>query len=426
MKKNLILGICVVLVFALGSAWAQLGQVSGKILGDDGKPLVNAKVVYSNPSNGRKYNYKTDKKGQYVGLGIPYGPYEVTITNDKGEQVVTMTANIGADPADNELQLDLSKPDSQQQGHISHSGTGGASGPAVGGHTLPSTQGVDQSPSKSKNQGQNQGENQGQGQISAGGQATQSGQQQQQQQQPKLSKEQVEEIKKNNAKAESQNALIAQVNTAMQAKDWQGAVTPLQQLISTDPNNWQYYSGLGDAQLNLQQYDQAVEAYEKGIQVAESDADPKNPINKDPAKKKAAIAKMLTNEGNAYLKLKKNKEAVEAYTKAADMDPNPGTAYFNICATQYNTGNVEGALQACDKAIAADPAKAEAYFIKGSLLIGESKMENGKMVPPPGTAEALNKYLELQPQGQHAADVKQMLQAVGADVQTSYKKAKGK
>src|SRR5256885_4369493 len=53
---------------------------------------------------------------------------------------------------------------------------------------------------------------------------------------------------------------------------------------------------------------------------------------------------MLTNEGNAYLKLHKNTEAVAAFTKAASMDPNPGVAYFNLCATQYNAGNSEGAL----------------------------------------------------------------------------------
>jgi type II secretory pathway component PulL len=48
------------------------------------------------------------------------------------------------------------------------------------------------------------------------------------------------------------------------------------------------------------------------------------------------------------------------------------------------------------------------------------------MTAPPGASEALNKYLELQPEGQHAADVKQMLQAIGSKVETTYKKGKGK
>jgi tetratricopeptide (TPR) repeat protein len=123
---------------------------------------------------------------------------------------------------------------------------------------------------------------------------------------------------------------------------------------------------------------------------------------------------MLINEGNAYLKLHKNKEAIDAYNKAASMDPNPARAYFNLCATQYNIGNVEGALHACDKAIAADPSKADAYFIKGSLFVADSKTDmNGKITAPPGTVEALSKYLELAPNGAHANDVRQMLGYLG-------------
>jgi len=110
------------------------------------------------------------------------------------------------------------------------------------------------------------------------------------------------------------------------------------------------------------------------------------------------------------IKLRKNDEAVAAYTKAAAMDPNPATAYFNLCATQYNIGNTGGALNACGKAIAVDPNKADAYFIKGSVLMAESTVtKDGKTLAPAGTVEALKKYLQLAPNGGHAADAKQML-----------------
>jgi tetratricopeptide (TPR) repeat protein len=248
----------------------------------------------------------------------------------------------------------------------------------------------------------------------------------------KVTKEQVEALKAQNAKAESINALIAQYNTAMTAKDWQGAIAPLHGMIAADPNRWEYLQALGTAQMNVEDYDGAVQSYEKGIQVAQgyvsgaTPKDPKNP-NSDPAKAKAGVGQMLASEGNAYIKLKKNPEAIAAFTKAAEMDPNPGTAYFNLCATQYNTGNTEGALVACDKAIAADSTKADAYFIKGSLLVGQGKLDaSNKYVVPPGTAETLNKYLELAPDGGHAADVKAMLQAIGAKIETSFKGGKKK
>jgi tetratricopeptide (TPR) repeat protein len=228
---------------------------------------------------------------------------------------------------------------------------------------------------------------------------------------PKYTKEQLEEFKKQNERAAAINALIQQAQTAISAKNWKDAVPPLQQLVAMDPTGWPFYSSLGDAQLNLGQYEQAIETYEKGIQGAErkSAVDPANPSS-DTAAKKAGTAKMLTNTGNAYLKLRKNDEAVAAYTKAAAMDPNPATAYFNLCATQYNIGNTEGALNACGKAIATDPNKADAYFIKGSVLMAESTVtKDGKTLAPAGTVEALKKYLQLAPNGGHVADVKQML-----------------
>lgn len=239
------------------------------------------------------------------------------------------------------------------------------------------------------------------------------------------SKEELEKMKGERDKAINENALIAQLNPALQAKDWATAEPILTKLITMNPNRWDYQQALGNAQFSEGKFDEAVATFEKAIPIAENatKTDPKA----DPAKAKAGVAQMLTNEGNAYLKLKKNDQAIAAYTKAASMDPNPATAYFNICATQYNSGNTQGALAACDKAIAADPNRADAYFIKGSLLLGDSKQDkDGKLQAPAGTSEALNKYLELAPDGPHANDVKAMLQAIGAKIETTYHEKKKK
>jgi len=89
---------------------------------------------------------------------------------------------------------------------------------------------------------------------------------------------------------------------------------------------------------------------------------------------------------------------------------------------------VQAASSACDKAIAADPNKADAYFIKGSVMIGMSdgKLDpQGHLIVPPGTTDALKKYLELAPEGGHAGDVKAMLDGIGAKIDTSYKEKGG-
>lgn len=240
-------------------------------------------------------------------------------------------------------------------------------------------------------------------------------------------REQIEAIKAQNLKAENMNALISQAKAALDAKNYQAAILPLQQLVAADPTDYEYSLALGNAQLGVGQYQDAVQSYEKGIQTAQkTQPDAKKPYS-DPAKVKLALSQMLSNQGNAYLKLSKTTEAIAAFTKAAEVAPNPGVAYFNLCATQYNTGNTDGAIQACDKAIAADPNRADAYFIKGSLMFGLGKEgADKKYTAPEGTSEALNKYLELSPDGPHANDAKAMLQAIGAKIETTYKAGKGK
>lgn len=220
-------------------------------------------------------------------------------------------------------------------------------------------------------------------------------------------------IQEQNAAATAANALIVQINAAMDGKQWQQAEDLLKQLIPNYPTAWRYQQTLGNAQLNLGQYDDAVQTYESAIRLAQAELNAKLP-GADPQSTKTAIAQMLTGEGNAYLKQKKNDLAIAEYTKAAEISPNPGLAYFNICAVQYNTGNTDGALAACNKAIAIDPNRADAYFIIGSLLFANSTMDSkGKFVPPPGAIEALEKYLQLAPNGAHVADVKEMLDAAG-------------
>jgi tetratricopeptide (TPR) repeat protein len=347
-------------LFLLGTmtAWSQAtnARVEGTITAA-GKPVADAQVVFTNKDNGKAFKFKTDKNGQYVGYGLPFGTYDQEVISATGDKLYKRAVSVVSENGTtlNKLSLDIS---------------------------------------------------------SGGGQ-------------PTISKEELEKLKAEREKGLNMNALINQYNTAQQAKNWQQAADILKQMIAAEPNRWEYQQALGNMQYNLGNYEEAAATFEKVIPLAEnaSKTDPKA----DPAKTKVALSQMFASEGNSYLKLKKTDKAVEAFTKAAEMDPNPAAAYFNLCATQYNTGNTQGALASCDKAIAADPNKADAYFIKGSLMMGDSKMDkDGKLTAPPGTADALNKYLELAPDGAHANDVKQMLAFIGAKIETTYKEKKKK
>jgi len=381
MKKKSVFAALVALLFALGAmpVWSQatLARVNGKIV-DNGKPVAGVKVVITNKDTGRKFEVKTDKKGEFSQIGFTRGNnYTVEIFDASGASI-------------------YNRPNV----------------PIINEGGVPENFLIDLSNASATNLGMN-----------AEGVSAAHKQTKEEAEEAARQKQQEEAAREGNKKLESENALIAQLNPALQAKNWAVAEPLLIQLSTINPNRWDFLQSLGDAQLNQGKYEEALATYGKAIPMAQNNSDSKA----DPAKAKAAVGLMLTNEGNAYLKLKKMPEAIAAYNQAATISSNPGLAYFNICATQYNIGNMEGAAVACDKAIAADPNKADAYFIKGSSLYGNGKLDkDNKYVVPPGTTEALNKYLELAPDGAHAADVRAMLQALGVKIETTYRERKGK
>jgi len=97
------------------------------------------------------------------------------------------------------------------------------------------------------------------------------------------------------------------------------------------------------------------------------------------------------------------------------------TYLFNEGAILTNAGKGDDAIVAFDKVIAADPTKAAAYYWKGVNLIAKEVIgKDGKVVAPDGTAEAFQKYLELEPNGPYAEGAKGMLASIGSPIQTGF------
>lgn len=77
------LAAAVVLALA-APATAQTGLVKGKVVGPDGKPVADAAVsIEFVEGMSRKLSTKTDKRGEFVQLGLQSGGYRVTATADK-------------------------------------------------------------------------------------------------------------------------------------------------------------------------------------------------------------------------------------------------------------------------------------------------------------------------------------------------------
>lgn len=354
-KESLVVGTLLLMFISL-AAWPQGFNVraTGTVT-QNGAPVDSAQVVFSIPATGKQYKTKTDKRGNYFSTGMPYGAYKVQVLGSKGEVLYTLN-NFAIETEDAPpLNIDLAK----------HEASGGVAGDATGSKGAPAP--------------------------------------------AKLTKEQQ---KAENAKLLQMNDFIKEYQAASQAQNWPEAEKALQQLLAADPNTtrWEFYQRLGDAQDHNNEQAEALRSLDKGIGIAQAVAsgkaanDPHNP-NPDPAKAKAGIGQMLVAEGNMYVKLGNPELAAPLFAQAAQDNPNPGLAYYNLCAVEFNSNKLDDAVAACDKSLAADPTRAEAWFLKGSALYRSGKADSGKTV-----VEALNKYLQLDPNGQHASEAKSILQ----------------
>src|SRR5258707_4097051 len=375
MKRRPVLASIALLVFLFSSrlALSQIlaGPVQGKIT-DNGEPLVNAKVILTNTETSRRYETKTGKQGECSWVGVTYGTYRVEVISSRGEGLYTNDRGVRVTGDANVFVADMAHPEAS-------GGRAGVASDSEGGSNKKMTK-------------------------------------------EERAKKQEEE----NARVAALNAFITQVQSAMQSQNWAEAETALKQLIAADTQTtrWEFYKTLADLQGHLGHQQDAIEQYEKGIEIAQRFAlsklpvDPKIPTT-DPAKAKAGIGQMLASEGNAYYGMSNRDKAAELYSRAAEMSPNPAVAYYNLCAVQFNHGEMASALAACDKSIASDPMQANPYYIKGTVLYKSGKPENGKYIVPPGTAEALSKYLELAPNGDHTSEVRVMLQVSGKPASTN-------
>ncbi|HXM20731.1 MAG TPA: tetratricopeptide repeat protein [Terriglobales bacterium] len=365
----LVAGLCASPAFA-----QETGTVKGACKDVEGKPIAGAQVEWANTETGRKFVIKTNSKGEYFSLGITPGKYTVTLSKD-GKEIFHYNG-FGVALAENTLDFDMQKEQAA------------------------AAQGAGLTPEQLK---------------------------QQQEQQAKVAKE--------NGTIKSLNEKLAAAKTASDAGDFDTAIAQVTEATQVDPSRDLLWAKLGDYNLTSaakqtdsgeksKRYQASVTDYQKAVDLRQKalEADPKK--SPDAAK---VLAQFYNNLGKAEAQLGKTDEAVKAYTQAAQLDPaGAGMYYFNLGAilTNANVKNDpemrKAAVQAFDKAIVADPTRADAYYWKGTNLIGAATLQGDKMIAPEGTAEAFQKYLELQPTGPHAEEAKAMLTGLGSTVETSY------
>ena len=140
------------------------------------------------------------------------------------------------------------------------------------------------------------------------------------------------------------------------------------------------------------------------------------------------------NLGNVLARAGKIDDAKAAYTKSAELDPpNAATAWRNFGISLYNANRLPDAVEPLKKAAELDPKSAQTWYLLGASLVSTmgTKQVGGKLEVQlaPGTVEAYQKALDLDPNGPYGKQAKEglaMLEQIipGIDTKVNQKKKK--
>ena len=355
------------------AAYAQGGTLSGTVLDLTGKPYPDVTLSIKSIETNKEIDVVTDAKGHYTAPGLAGGTYNVDLKakdKDQKDMLLYQTGlklTAGTSPV-----FDVNLKELQEQGKLA----------AV--------------EAERKRQEAEQQFQSLKVHYDAGIAAIE---------QMKAAQTKLAQIPKD--QKDAQDPVKDQITQAGGT-----AVTELSAALALekadDPNRSIVLSRLGEAYESMNKWQEAADTYQKAIAL------------------KPDAAANYNNLGNDLAKLGKVDDARAAYQKYVDLNPTDAAlAWRNFGTVLYNSNRMKESIEPLQKATTLDPKNATAWLLLGIALVNtmEFKTEGDKITPvmQPGTVEAYQHAIDLDPNGPIGAQAKQgldSLQAMGVGITT--------
>lgn len=307
MPSLLVLGLAVVVSPAL----AQTGQVKGKVVDVKNQPVEKAQVtIEATDGMGRKFNVTTNRRGEYIQIGLPPGQYKITAAKDGLTDVHEQ--RIGLDAAEVNLTLrpgtaaDMS-PEERKKAEAKNAAIRGAFEAGV-----------------------------------------------------KLSNEQKydEAIAKFNevvaAVPKCVECLTNIASLQLAKKDYEAAEGTYKKALEVNPSSAEAYNGLANLYNAQKKFDQAAEA---SAQAAKLGA----------AAPGGASASTVFNQGVIAWNASRIDDAKKAFEEAVKLDPKLAEAHYWLGMANLNQGKMPEAVTSFEEYLKLDAAGKYAEQAKGIL-----------------------------------------------------------
>jgi tetratricopeptide (TPR) repeat protein len=348
------------------AAYAQGGTLSGTVLDLTGKPYPDVTLSIKSVETNKEIKVTTDAKGHYTAPGLAGGTYNVDISGKDKDQKDMLLYQTGLKlAAGTSATFDVNMKELQEQGKLA----------AVEAERKRQEAELQFQALKTH--------------YDAGLAAIE---------QMKAAQAKLAQIPKD--QKDQQDPVKAQINQAGGT-----AVTELSAALELekpeDPNRSIVLSRLGEAYESMSKWQEAADTYQKAIAL------------------KPDTAANYNNLGNDLAKLGKVDEARAAYQKYVDLKPDDAAlAWRNFGTVLYNSNRMKESIEPLQKATTLDPKNATAWLLLGIALVNtmEFKTVGDKITPvmQPGTVEAYQHAIDLDPNGPIGAQAKDGLASLTA------------
>jgi tetratricopeptide (TPR) repeat protein len=352
------------------AAYAQNATLSGTVLDMMGKPYPDVTLAIKSVETNKEIDVMTDAKGHYTAPGLAGGTYNVDLKGKDKDQKDTLLYQTGLKlTAGTAPTFDINLKELQEQGKLA----------AI--EAIKKQQEAEQQFQALKTH------------YDAGIAA--------------ITQMKAAQTKLAQTPKEQQDPVKAEITAAGGT-----AVTELSAALELekpeDPNRSIVLSRLGEAYESMNKWQEAADTYQKAITL------------------KPDVAANYNNLGNDLAKLGKVDEARAAYQKYVDLNPTDAAlAWRNFGTVLYNSNRMKESIEPLQKATTLDPKNATAWLLLGIAMVNtmEFKTVGDKITPvmQPGTVEAYQHAIDLDPNGPIGAQAKQgleSLQAMGVGITT--------
>jgi tetratricopeptide (TPR) repeat protein len=345
------------------AAFAQGSVLSGTVLDMTGKPYPDVTLMIKNTETNKETDVTTDAKGHYSAPGLAGGTYNVDLKGKDKDQKDMLLYRTGLKlTAGTSPTFDVNLKELQEQGKL-----------------------ADVEAERKRQEAELQFQSL-KTHYDAGIAAIE---------QMKAAQTKLAQTPK-----EQQDPVKAQITQAGGT-----AVTELSAALELekpeDPNRSIVLSRLGEAYESMSKWQEAADTYQKAIAL------------------KPDTAANYNNLGNDLAKLGKVDDARAAYQKYVELNPTDAAlAWRNFGTVLYNSNRMKESIEPLQKATTLDPKNATAWLLLGIALVNtmEFKTEGDKITPimQPGTVEAYQHAIDLDPNGPIGAQAKQGLDSLTA------------